>query len=135
MMQMLGFIIDCPDPLLLAAFYSGVTGGPVADGSSESMALINFADVDLTFQRVKNYRAPQWPDGEHPKQFHIDFEVDDIEVEQGRVLVLGATLQQNSIGPDGYGWRVDTDPAGHPFCLCCHEGVSRVGGRVAWPSH
>jgi len=66
MMQMLGFIIDCPDPLLLAAFYSGVTGCPVADGSSESMALINFADVDLAFQRVKNYRAPQWPDGEHP---------------------------------------------------------------------
>jgi predicted enzyme related to lactoylglutathione lyase len=134
MLQLLGFIIDCPDPMRLAAFYSEVTGRPVAEGSSESMALINFADVDLAFQRVEDYRPPQWPDSEHPKQFHIDFEVDDIEAEQSRVLVLGATLRKDSFGPEGYGWRVYTDPVGHPFCLCRHEGVSWVDGRVVWPS-
>jgi predicted enzyme related to lactoylglutathione lyase len=73
---------------------------------------------------VEDYRAPQWPDSEHPKQFHLDFEVDDIEAEQSRVLALGATLQRDSVGPDGYGFRVYTDPIGHPFCLCHNKGVT-----------
>lgn len=135
MLQLLGVIIDCPDPMRLAAFYSEVTGRPLVEGSSESTALINFSEVGLAFQRLENYRPPQWPDSEHPKQFHIDFEVDDIEAEQRRVLSLGATLQQDSLGPDGYGWRESIDPVGHPFCLCRHEGASWVDGRVKWPSH
>ena len=64
MLQLLGFIVDCPDPMKLAAFYSQVTG--------------------------------------------------------------------RAIGPDGYGWQVYTDPAGHPFCLCRHEGVTWTGNRVVW---
>jgi hypothetical protein len=103
------------------------------DGSSEDMAVITFGDVDLAFQRVRDYRAPRWPEGEHPKQFHLDFEVDSIEVEQNRVLALGATLQKDVIGPEGYGWQVYTDPVGHPFCLCRHEGVTWIDKRVAWP--
>lgn len=134
MLQPLGFIIDCPDPMTLAAFYGEVTGRRVAEGSSESIAVISFSEVDLAFQRVEDYRPPEWPGSEHPKRFHVDFEVDDIESEQSRVLSLGATLQQDSLGPDGYGWRVYTDPAGHPFCLCRHEGASWVDGRVTWPS-
>ena len=35
---------------------------------------------------------------------------------------------------DGYGWRVYTDPVGHPFCLCRHEGISWSDGRVLRPS-
>ncbi|MCU1692426.1 MAG: hypothetical protein JWM64_1517 [Frankiales bacterium] len=131
---MLGLIIDCPDPLRLAAFYSQVTGRALAEGSSEEMALLGFGDVDLAFQRVDDYRAPRWPEDEHPEQFHLDFEVDAIEAEQRRVVELGATLQRDLIGPDGYGWRVYTDPVGHPFCLCRHEGVSWTDGRVVWPT-
>ncbi|MDP9165816.1 MAG: VOC family protein [Actinomycetota bacterium] len=134
MLQMLGFIIDCPDPIELAAFYSEVTGRALMEGSSEEMALISFGEVDLAFQRVDNYRAPRWPEHEHPKQFHLDFEVDFIEPEQRRVIEHGATLQRDVIGADGYGWQVYTDPVGHPFCLCRHEGVTWIGKRVAWPS-
>jgi predicted enzyme related to lactoylglutathione lyase len=134
MLQLLGFIIDCPEPLRLAAFYSEVTGRPLMDGSSEDTALITLGEVDLAFQRVDDYRAPRWPEDEHPKQFHLDFEVDSIEAEQNRVLALGATLQKDFIGPDGYGWQVYTDPVGHPFCFCRHEGVTWIDKRVAWPS-
>ena len=133
MLQLLGFIIDCPDPMRLAAFYSEVTGRVLMEGSSEDMALIPLGEVDLAFQRV-DHRPPHWPEDEHPKQFHLDFEVDLIESEQSRVIDLGATLQQDLLGPDGYGWRVYTDPVGHPFCLCRHKGVSWVDKRVAWPS-
>jgi len=131
-LQLLGFIIDCPDPISLAAFYSEVTGRSVMEGSSEDFALISLGEVALAFQRVEDYRAPRWPEHEHPKQFHLDFEVDLIEIEQRRVIELGATLQKDLIGPQGYGWQVYTDPVGHPFCLCRHEGVSWIDERVAW---
>jgi hypothetical protein len=28
---------------------------------------------------------------------------------------------------------VYTDPVGHPFCLCRHEGVTWTDKRVVWP--
>ncbi len=134
MLQLLGFIIDCPDPMKLAAFYSEVTGRTLMDGSSDDFAGITFGEVDLAFQRVADYRPPRWPDDEHPKQYHLDFEVNEIEPEQRRVVKLGATLQKDFIGPEGYGWQVYTDPVGHPFCLCRHEGVTWTdNGVVVWP--
>ena len=132
MLQLLVFLIDCPDPMKLAAFYSQVTGRPIVEGSGDTMAGISLGDVDLGFQRVGDYRPPRWPDGEHPKQYHLDFEVDEIEPEQRRVVELGATLQKDFIGPDGYGWQVFTDPAGHPFSLCRHEGVTWTGDKAEW---
>ena len=133
MLQLLGFIIDCPDPMKLAAFYSQVTGRAIVEDSGDNMAAITLGEVDLAFQRVEDYRPPRWPDDEHPKQFHLDFEVDEIEPEQRRVVKLGATLQKDFIGPEGYGWQVYTDPVGHPFCLCRHEGVTWTGKGVVWP--
>jgi len=133
MLQLLGFIIDCPDPMKLATFYSQVTGRDLMEGSSGDFAAITVGEVDLAFQRVDDYRPPRWPDGEHPKQYHLDFEVDDIEREQRRVVELGATLQRDCIGPEGYGWRVYTDPVGHPFCLCRHEAITWSDKGVVWP--
>jgi glyoxalase superfamily protein len=105
----------------------------IMEGSSGNFAGITFGEVDLAFQRVEDYRPPRWPDGEHPKQYHLDFEVDEIEPEQRRVVELGATLQKDFTGPDGYGWQVYTDPAGHPFCLCRHEGVTWTDNGAVWP--
>jgi predicted enzyme related to lactoylglutathione lyase len=133
MLQILGFIIDCPDPMKLAVFYSEVTGRAIMEGSGDDMAAITLGKVDLAFQRVEDYRPPRWPDDEHPKQYHLDFEVDEIEPEQRRVVKLGATLQKDFIGPEGYGWQVYTDPAGHPFCLCRHEGATWTDKGVVWP--
>ncbi len=134
MLRLTDFIIDCPDTEELAAFYSEVTGlRPVKKGSDEDWAGIAFGEVELAFIRVDDYRAPQWPDGEHPKQFHLDFEVDDIEAEERRVLALGATFRQDFIGPEGYGWRVYTDPIGHPFCLCRNKGVVWTDEGPTWP--
>ncbi len=106
---------------------------PVRDGSDAAWAGIKFGEVELAFNRVEDYRAPRWPDSEHPKQFHLDFEVDDIEAEQRRVLALGATLKRDSVGPDGYGFRVYTDPVGHPFCLCRNKGVIWTDQGLVWP--
>jgi len=132
-LRLTDFIIDCPDTMALAGFYSKVTGRPVKEGSHEDWAGIRFGEIELAFTRVEDYRVSQWPDGEHPKQFHLDFEVDDIEAEQSRVLALGASLQQDYIGPEGYGWRFYTDPVGHPFCRCRNKGVTWTHQGPIWP--
>jgi predicted enzyme related to lactoylglutathione lyase len=131
-LQLTDFIIDCPDTMRLAAFYSELTVRPVKPDSTESWAGIGFGEIELAFIRVEDYRAPQWPDSQHPKQFHLDFEVDDIQAEHTRVLALGATMQQDSIDAEGYGWRVYTDPIGHPFCLCRNRSARWTDQGLTW---
>ena len=134
MLRLTDFIIDCPDTMKLAAFYSSVTGIPVKDDSNEHWAGIQMGGIELAFTQVEDYQAPRWPDHEHPKQFHLDFEVDDMEAEHRRVLSLGATLQRDCMDPDGYGFRVFVDPVGHPFCLCRNQGVRWTDGDPIWPA-
>ncbi len=132
MLRLTDIIIDCADMMKLAAFYSEVTGRPVKGDSNENWAGIQFGELELAFNLVDDYRAPQWPDSEHPKQFHFDFEVDDVGAEQSRVLAFGATLHQDCIGSNGYGFRVYTDPIGHPFCLCRNSGVTWTDQGLIW---
>jgi predicted enzyme related to lactoylglutathione lyase len=133
MLKLTDFIIDCPDPMKLAAFYSEVTGREVHDKSNDDWAGIKYGEVELAFQRVDDYRAPDWPENEHPKQYHLDFEVDDIESEGRRVIELGASLKKDFLGSDGYGWQVYTDPVGHPFCLCRNKRAIWRNGELEWP--
>ncbi len=132
MLRLTDFIVDCPDTMALAAFYAAVTARPIKAGSDENWAGVQFGEIELAFQRVDDYRAPQWPRSEHPKQFHLDFEVDDIEAEQTRVIALGATLRQDSVASDGYGWRVFADPVCHPFCLCRNKSAVWTGRDLTW---
>lgn len=132
MLKLTDFIIDCPDTMRLAAFYAEVTGREVKPGSDEHWAGIVFGEIELAFQRVEDFRPPSWPDDEHPKQYHLDFEVDEFEPEQDRLIKLGATLQKNFINDEGYGWQVYTDPIGHPFCLCRNRGVTWTDEGPVW---
>ena len=135
MLKLTDFIIDCPDTMKLARFYAEVTGRPVTADSDADWAGISFGGVELAFQRVEDFVPPTWPDNEHPKQYHLDFEVDEFEPEQQRLTKLGATLKQNFINEEGYGWQVYTDPIGHPFCLCRNKGVVWHGpDEISWPN-
>lgn len=133
MLRLTDVIIDCPDAMALAAFYSEVTGLPIKQDSTPSWAGVQVDEIELAFTPVEDYRAPQWPDAEHPKQFHLDFEVDDIEAEERRIVGLGATLRKEHTDADGYGFRVYADPVGHPFCLCRNRGVVWTDQRPVWP--
>ncbi|MET8454736.1 VOC family protein [Streptomyces sp. NPDC005209] len=119
MLRFTDVILDCPDPWKLAEFYAELLGWEInTDISQKDWVNLQNDGVELSFQRVENYQQPNWPDQEHPQQFHLDFEVDEFKPEQHRVIKLGATLQKSFIDDSGYGWQVYTDPAGHPFCLC-----------------
>jgi Glyoxalase-like domain len=64
---------------------------------------------------MPDYRSPQWPNPDHPAQFHLDLGVENLARSHEEVLANGATLLDDGGGTRS--WRVYADPAGHPFCL------------------
>lgn len=109
------FVLDCPDPAALAAFYGALLDWPVTDDGD--WATIRSTDNGnlIQFQQVDDYRAPDWPGQQVPQQVHLDVCVDDLDVAEAAVLKLGATRHEHQPGTT---FRVYLDPAGHPFCLC-----------------
>ena len=51
-------------------------------------------------------------------QAHLDFDVEDADAAEARVLAAGATKFDYQPGDH---FRVYADPAGHPFCLCTED--------------
>lgn len=112
--------LHCPDPLALAEFYGALTGEPVMD--HEGWPAVEIPGIDLmpvsgprvSFSRVENYVAPTWPEGEVPKQLHLDFVVDELDEGEALALSLGATKPDHQPGEH---FRVFLDLVGHPSCL------------------
>jgi predicted enzyme related to lactoylglutathione lyase len=121
-------VLDCPDALELARFYSTILGWDLEDGSDRDWATLvppgggvtperPDGRASLAFQRIDDFVAPTWPGGSHPQQFHLDFTVLDIDETEPMVVGAGATVHGHQPSENG-GFRVYLDPAGHPFCLC-----------------
>lgn len=121
------FVIDCPDPQALAGFYGDLLGWKIQDPTGEDDQWVDLRPEDesscISFQRVEDYRAPDWPGQDRPQQMHLDAMVLDLDVGERAVLELGATKTENQPGED---FRVFLDPAGHPFCLCRAEDSARL---------
>jgi predicted enzyme related to lactoylglutathione lyase len=108
-------ILECPDPAGLADFYSRLTGWETKDSDPDWVTLADGGGVRLAFQRAPGHQAPAWPDPASPMQFHLDFEVPDLDAAEQEVLRLGATKFEHQPNPGNF--RVFADPVGHPFCL------------------
>ncbi|MEP6761394.1 MAG: VOC family protein [Sporichthyaceae bacterium] len=109
-------VIDCPDPEVLARFYSALLGLPVTFRSDDFVVVArNDTSSGFGFQRVPDHQPPRWPDPEHPQQMHLDVMVDDLDAAEPMVLTLGARRLAG-------GAHVYADPAGHPFCLIPRPG-------------
>jgi hypothetical protein len=107
-------VIDCPDPHALATFYGAMLDWKVDLTPGWADVRADYGQC-LSFQQVKGYTPPAWPDQEVPQQMHLDVIVDDLDVGEKAVLDLGATKPDHQPGTT---FRVFLDPAGHPFCLC-----------------
>ncbi|MGW6915992.1 VOC family protein [Kitasatospora sp. NPDC054939] len=111
-------VLDCPDPSVLARFYAGLLGGEVDRPDPRWSLDAHWSTLHtdsgevVCFQRVEDFRPPQWPDPGHPQQLHLDVDVDDLDEAERQVLALGAA----KLGDAG-SWRIYADPVGHPFCL------------------
>jgi len=133
-------ILDCPDPLALATFYSELLGQPITYSSDDFVVVAeNDTTSGLAFQLAPDHQPPDWPDPARPQQMHFDVMVEDVAASGPRVLALGARKLK---GQDVY-----ADPAGHPFCLirrpawappipptCTRSGWAAASGTCARPS-
>lgn len=116
------FALDCPDAVALAEFYATLLDWEVdATDADAEWVDVRPASGDLGYhiacQRVEEYRAPEWPDGDVPQQAHLDFYVASIAEAEPRVIAAGGTRHAHQPSENG-GFVVYLDPAGHPFCLC-----------------
>jgi predicted enzyme related to lactoylglutathione lyase len=110
-------VLDCPDPRVLASFYARLLGGQADTGDPGWCAVrVEEPRLNLAFQRVDPYRAPEWPDGV-PQQSHLDLTVSDLEAASCRAVSLGATVLTGPVTEPGGVFIVHADPARHPFCL------------------
>ena len=109
-------IVDCPDPLALARFYSELLGLPITYESPDFVVVAeNDTSSGYAFAQVADLRASTWPEPTVPQQMHLDVMVDDPAAASAAVLALGArTLDADN--------HVFADPAGHPFCLIPRPG-------------
>ena len=106
--------LDCAEPMALAAFWAGLLGGEVAF-TSDTFVAVKTGRTWLAAVHVEGYQTPSWPDGDIPKQMHLDLAVDDLDQAEAEAVRLGARRAPEQPAPDR--WRVLLDPAGHPFCL------------------
>jgi len=109
-------VIDCPDPAVLAEFYSELLGLPVTHRSPDFVVVAESSTASgFAFQLAPDLVPPQWPDPSRPQQVHLDVMVDDVAIAHDRVVALGARHLP-------HGDHVYEDPAGHPFCLVPRPG-------------
>lgn len=109
--------LDCPEPARLAAFYAEITGGRVTFAAAD-WATVRSPGGRIDFQAAPGYAPPPWPDPASPMQMHLDFDVDDLDAAEARVLAAGATRFAYQPGEH---FRVYADPDGHPFCLSTED--------------
>jgi catechol 2,3-dioxygenase-like lactoylglutathione lyase family enzyme len=108
-------VIDCPDPRALAEFYCQVLGMRVNEDIDDWVVIgAEPGHRQLAFQRAAKWVPPRWPDPAYPQQLHLDIRVDDADRAEHELLALGATRVP---GERESGFRVFTDPVGHPFCI------------------
>lgn len=71
--------IDCPDPDLLAAFYTGLLGLEETFALPDrSLVCSSGAGPMLTLMEVGRYTPPAWPRGPQHRQMHFDLAAHDL---------------------------------------------------------
>ena len=54
--------------------------------------------------QIDDYQRPSWPEGQPPKQFHLDLSVENLDEAEAAAVGLGATKSDHQPEPDR--WRV-----------------------------
>ncbi len=106
-------MFDAPVVDVLAAFYTELTGWPIRRSKPDRITLQTTAGPLFELQRAPEHIVPQWPGQEHPQQFHLDLDVDQLAEAVDRAIELGAGRLA-----EGPSWVTLADLAGHPFDLC-----------------
>ncbi|WP_433833474.1 VOC family protein [Actinoplanes sp. CA-015351] len=102
---------DARNPLVIAAFWSRLTGFPVDAESDEEEALVE-CEPGLLFIAVPEAKTAK-------NRLHLDLQppagTRDEYVD--KAVELGATIAADHRKPDGTGWVTLRDPEGNEFCV------------------
>jgi catechol-2,3-dioxygenase len=109
-------VLDAPDIARLSTFYTSLAGWTQQGADDDWITLKTPDGWRVGLQLAPDHVPPQWPDPEHPQQFHIDLRVPDLDAATDRAVELGATRLGG-----GETWHTLADPAGHPFDLCKND--------------
>jgi predicted enzyme related to lactoylglutathione lyase len=109
-------VLDTDDPRRLAEFYTALLGWKVESIEDEWTTITGGSAGQIDFQLALNHKPPTWPDNEVPQQFHLDLQVDDLDVAAAYAESIGA--RRATSGDHSPDFIVFLDPSGHPFCLC-----------------
>lgn len=106
--------VDCADPHKLAAFWTAAAGYELEADHGTFLVLCPASGEGLRMglQQVSEPRVGK-------NRVHIDFVVADRLAEVGRLVTLGATVQDEHVVP-GFSWTVLSDPDGNEFCVAGH---------------
>jgi catechol 2,3-dioxygenase-like lactoylglutathione lyase family enzyme len=118
-------VLDCPDPLELAQFYSALLGLEIDENGDDDWRSLtgpgsSLGVSTLAFRRAEDYVPGTWP-GTDAQDLHLDLIVEDLSSGHATVVALGAEPLDPLDPPpadSARGWRVYADPAGHPFRIC-----------------
>ena len=118
-------VLDTPEPMALARFYSQLVGLPVAESETDHdwVELDGGGGPSLAFQLAPARRAPAWPE-EGALQSHLDLEVDDLDAGEAAVLEAGATKHEHQPGEIVPGLP---RPRGQPVLPRPERAVDRSG--------
>jgi catechol 2,3-dioxygenase-like lactoylglutathione lyase family enzyme len=106
-------VLDCADPVRLAAFWSAALGYEevARDGAFIGLRARDGSRPTLVLQRVSEPKTGK-------NRMHLDVFADDFEVDRRRFEELGATtLVPAHAEADGMTLTVMADPEGNEFCL------------------
>ena len=115
------FILDCPDPEQLARFYADVLGWDVL-GANDPMVFIGGHGQEMGFQRVADFRPPDWPGQVVPQQMHLDVFLDDLDAGEagdllGEEFILFRGLAANHRAENSQPLAAQTLEFGEEFIL------------------
>lgn len=79
--------------------------------------------LSLVSDRAPTLLLHQVPEAKRTKnRMHLDFRVQDLPAEVGRLLQLGATTVAADLTEHGFRWTVLADPEGNEFCVFVPPG-------------
>jgi hypothetical protein len=131
-------VLDTTDARGLAEFYRALLGWAYRQGDEppepgqpdprgQDWLVLRHptGGIGMAFQQVSELAQTTWPEDGVDQQLHLDMTVptvEELEVQHGRVLALGAHLRYDRSDDQVEPLRVYADPAGHLLCIFVAPG-------------
>ncbi|MFI9155759.1 VOC family protein [Streptomyces sp. NPDC053367] len=110
-------VLDCAEPEKLAEFYKELLAAEETHATANRVEIRSATGTRLAFRRDVNATPPSWPRPENSLQAHLEFEADDLDETERRIVSLGGRPIDTKELPGPREERGYSDPAGHSFVL------------------